>query len=66
MNENIEKSIFSGINSTTSTTSFYMNSTGTTDHKRDTVTISVEEFEDLIEYKKICQSLFKEFKEELL
>lgn len=55
------------MNSTNTTTTFFMNSTAKqVDPKRATVVISVEEFEELIQYRKICQDLMAEFKEELL
>ena len=47
------------MNSTNTTTTFFTaNNTAPVDPKRDTVVISVEEFEDLMEYKRICQDLF--------
>ena len=51
------------MNSTTSNTSFYMNCTDMTDHKRDTITISVEEFERLISSENELSSYKKENKE---
>lgn len=59
------------MNTTSSNTTFTPNSTAptadkTVDPKRATVRISVEEFEELIQYRKICQDLMAEFKEELL
>ncbi len=54
------------MNSSNNTTFFMNSTTKKVDPKRATVCISVEEFEELIQYRKICQDLFAEFKEELL
>lgn len=56
------------MNSSNTTTTFFNNSTSTStikgvDPKRDSICISIEEFEDLIKYRKICKSIFEEFGE---
>ena len=46
------------------TTTFFINSTQKpVDPKRDSICISIEEFEELIQYRKICKSLFEKFGE---
>lgn len=54
------------MNSTT-TTFFTTNTTSTVDKavdpKRDSVRISLEEFEELMEYKRLCKSIFEMFRE---
>lgn len=56
------------MNSSSNTTFFTVNRTNVKkiDPKRATVVISVEEFEDLMSYKRICKDLFKEFGDDLL
>ena len=51
--------------SNTTTTFFTPNSTvdKAVDPKRDSVRISIEEFEDLMEYKRLCKSIFEMFGE---
>lgn len=50
----------------TNTTTFFVNSTTKADPKRDTVVISVEEFEQLCKYRDICKDLFSQYGGELL
>lgn len=49
-----------------SNANFTVNSTNRNVDSRDTITISIEDYEELIQYKQICRDLFAEFKEELL
>lgn len=51
---------------TSSNTTFTVNRTKKIDPKRDSICISIEEFEDLMSYKRICKDLFKEFGDDLL
>lgn len=56
------------MNSSSNTTFFTVNKTNVekVDPKRDSICISIEEFEDLMSYKRICKDLFKEFGDDLL
>lgn len=56
------------MNSSSNTTFFTINENRVkpVDPKTASVTISLEEFEDLMSYKRICQDLFKEFGDDLL
>ena len=50
-----------------SNTTFFVNSSNPIKTKGEgTVVISIEEFEDLMSYKRICKDLFKEFGDDLL
>lgn len=56
------------MNSSSNTTFFTINENRVkpVDPKTASVTISLEEFEDLMSYKRICKDLFKEFGDDLL
>ena len=53
------------MNSTNTTTTFFVNQTTPNVKTRNdgSVCISIEEFEDLMEYKRVCKSIFEMFGE---
>lgn len=51
------------MNSSSNTTFFNNSTVKAVDPKRDSVRISIEEFEDLMEYKRLCKSIFEMFGE---